>query len=1306
VKNDWVGQYYNPYESLAAPMTENTTYYWQVVADDGTDTTASPVWSFNTAIPVDANAFHYSEHIADETYFGAHSIYAADMDGDGDVDVIGSGDISSAVTWWENDGTTNFENWPNHNVESSFTNPSCNSAHAADVDGDGDMDLLGAVWQEDAIVWWENDGSNDGASWTEHIIDDAFDGPTSIYGSDIDGDGDTDILGAAYLGDSITYWENGGASGEIVWIAHTIDAVFNTANWVTAKDMDGDGDVDVIGSGGLDNWLFWWENDGTNEVVNWTAHQIESVNTTVSSVCPADVNGDGDMDLVGALVFDDEVVWWENDGTNNVTNWTEHTVDELFDGAGGVYAADVDGDGDIDVLGSAWEEDAINWWENSDGAGTSWTEHVVDGAFVDARSVYAADVNGDGYTDILGAGDQLGGIVWWEITENNLPGPVALISPENGETSVPVSDTLVWSCNDLDGDDLRYTILMDSQNDPGTELSVLEEDTFIVFIGIGFNTTYYWQVIADDGHGGTDTSDVWSFTTVENQPPDKPVAVTPVDQATDIPVEGELVWSGSDPEDHSLTFTVFFDTSNPPMTEYDGLEDTLSYQDLQYNTVYYWRVDADDGHGGITEGDVWSFTTEVNDPPLVFDVIGPVDEAAIHERSIPVSWHSTTDPEGHAITYLLEWSLDPAFTDEVFSTILPTADDTTFTITELANPPQLSVGGSDDSLPIVDLADEELEFRDLRAVVRDRSTVSGRSKSGSSLRIPGRLSEELSRVSGSAKREKQPSHMSMASLTVNATGPEIPDDTTLYWRVKALDELDAETWSSDGDAGRSVNLDIYEPPEPFSLTEPVKGSVCYSLDTTFSWQESVDPDPYDVVTYQLWMGQQPDLSDAVLVEDNISATQTTVTELSPFSTYYWSVKASDTNTGHIWALDTLSFTTWAPVGEIQVQVHGNRFEWISHSYMPSDLSMSNLSQRLGANLQIVYHDDGSVYIPSLEIDQIEEIGFDRGLRVFVTGDRSLSISGVPVHPETEYTIPANRWTMLFNPLTEQTSAETALSGLLENMLVIQDDDGLVWAPDQTVKTLNNLEPGEAYQVLLDTETTFRIGSSSLALAALPSKKQGDGKTAGRRSRLIEMTAAPSAPPSTGVPFNVFATVEPSLYLHGARTLELLDGDVVVGACLLPSGEEKVIVTAWGAVPDYELKGFTAGHSIGIRVLDQEGVKIPIKIDGEGLTYGESAYGQIELAEKVLPSAFRLGKIYPNPFNPVAYVNVEMPEKAQLLLEVYNVLGRRVSVLNDKVLDAGYHSLMIDGNGWASGIYFVRVHVPGQLHKVKKIVLLR
>ena len=109
---------------------------------------------------------------------------------------------------------------------------------------------------------------------------------------------------------------------------------------------------------------------------------------------------------------------------------------DYFTGANSVYATDVDGDGDLDVLGAADIVDDITWWENANGAGTSWTEHTVDGSFDGARSVYAADLDDDGDMDILGTAYNADDITWWENTGTELSYTVTSTAPASMGNSV------------------------------------------------------------------------------------------------------------------------------------------------------------------------------------------------------------------------------------------------------------------------------------------------------------------------------------------------------------------------------------------------------------------------------------------------------------------------------------------------------------------------------------------------------------------------------------------------------------------------------------------------------------------------------------------------------------------------------------------------------------------------------------------------------------------------------------------------------------------------------------------------------
>lgn len=79
---------------------------------------------------------------------------------------------------------------------------------------------------------------------------------------------------------------------------------------------------------------------------------------------------------------------------------------------------------------------------------------------------------------------------------------------------------------------------------------------------------------------------------------------------------------------------------------------------------------------------------------------------------------------------------------------------------------------------------------------------------------------------------------------------------------------------------------------------------------------------------------------------------------------------------------------------------------------------------------------------------------------------------------------------------------------------------------------------------------------------------------------------------------------------------------------------------------------------------------------------------------------------PNPFNPTTTVTLALPEASHLRLEIFDILGRQVSLLADENRPSGTHQWAVDGSTWASGTYFLSYRLsPGQ-SGVRRLVLLK
>jgi parallel beta-helix repeat protein len=90
---------------------------------------------------------------------------------------------------------------------------------------------------------------------------------------------------------------------------------------------------------------------------------------------------------------------------------------------------------------------------------------------------------------------------------------------------------------------------------------------------------------------------------------------------------------------------------------------------------------------------------------------------------------------------------------------------------------------------------------------------------------------------------------------------------------------------------------------------------------------------------------------------------------------------------------------------------------------------------------------------------------------------------------------------------------------------------------------------------------------------------------------------------------------------------------------------------------------------------------------------------------LLPDEFQLLQNYPNPFNASTRIQYSLPEKSQVSLEVYNLLGQRVLTLFDNIQQPGMHNILWDASRYSSGVYFVRLKTPGQ-KELMKIMLLK
>ncbi|MFC1954364.1 FG-GAP repeat domain-containing protein [Chloroflexota bacterium] len=361
-----------------------------------------------TGNPVLADVAGWSAYAINATSTSPSAVQAADIDGDLDMDIVVA--ERSTMLWYENDSTVNFTS---RIIDTGFSGNA--DLYVTDINNDGNLDVLGADDIDNDVYWYENDGSPSDGGWTKHVIKDDFDDAFKVFAVDLDNDNDMDVLGVNRDGDTIAWFENDGSE---VFTYRAIDTSFAGALDVHAADIDDDGYIDIVGVANIDDDVTWWENDGSPSDGGWTEHVIKGNVDGARGVYAADIDGDHDVDIVASSLT--KLTWWANDGTPVDGGWvgTDISAQNM---ATSLQVVDIDGNGTMDILVGDNDYWDVEWWDN-DGS-ESFTERTLNNNYGAILCVHAADIDQDGWNDIVASSGSGNKVYWWQ-NQNIGLGPV------------------------------------------------------------------------------------------------------------------------------------------------------------------------------------------------------------------------------------------------------------------------------------------------------------------------------------------------------------------------------------------------------------------------------------------------------------------------------------------------------------------------------------------------------------------------------------------------------------------------------------------------------------------------------------------------------------------------------------------------------------------------------------------------------------------------------------------------------------------------------------------------------------------
>ena len=885
------------------------------------------------------------------------------------------------------------------------------------------------------------------------------------------------------------------------------------------------------------------------------------------------------------------------------------------------------------------------------------------------------------------------------------------------------------------------------------------------------DTQYYWRVRGENAGGNGVWSDTWSFRTIWPVPAQVTV-LTPTDGASGQSIRPVLTWEDGEYVNwYYLEIYTTSDLSGTPVYTKDEIfspsadaksvgGDEISNgvatveftvdADLDNATVYYWQVRGKNNTGDGTFSVSRSFTTIMQAPNPVTRV-APSDGATNQSIRPTLSWQ----PSSNALFYDIQIATTMNFAE---GDIVYTRENLNFS------------GKSSGEVAAVELEHDVLEdlgynttyYWRMRAKNSDHMDTNWNDEPWSFTTIwpvPGTVTLLTPEVEATAVQVLPTftwEHISYGSqyelqvwdnnvptgdptyektdisgVDLKSTGNVISDvssightiTTTLdnnlayFWRVRAKNSTGTGEWT----AFREFTT-VWAAPGVVTRLTPSDGATGQSIRPTLSWQPSTNTMYYDV---QIATTMDFAEGDIVYSREDLGGFSKTTGEVAAVAfeheveedlgnntTYYWRVRAKNTDLTGNYNDEPWSFTTIASVPAMVSLLSPNTNE--KNISLTPTFRWGEAARAVSYRLHVSTAEDFETTVINVEVEELtykstSKLSGHTTYYYRVQGVNTEGVSGPwsAVRPfVTTQDVPA--MVHLLSPNNKETGVNlkpTFMWGAVEEAKTYQlqvsleeknfattvlDEEGLTQTNVEIVK--GNLLASTSYLYRARAKNAVGYGDWSTPRRFTTKEAEIPGKVTDIQIRQITSKQVVSSTHS----------IQNTAGFEVSWTPPDFDGgSPITNYRILYRKADETSWTTYEREASADtvatVTGFTPGVGYAFDVLAENAVGASEPNDNPPVA--------VSIEAQDLPTEITLNQNYPNPFNPATTIRFALPVSGEARLEVYSILGQRMALLVSGQQPAGWHTVQLDATSWSSGTYIYRLQTEGNV-LTKKFLLVK